>query len=282
MEVIVVKIGIEEGSSMVAGEIGASISPFASDGLDEAFGLAIGLRAIGFGEEMGEAELAAGGGEEVGAVGGATIGEETLDVDVVSGEEVERLLESGEDAGESFVWEKTGEGEAAVVIDGDVEGFDAGAWIAHEAIAGGADAWAREAAQLLDIQVEEVAWVSAFVAHDGRFWWLERREAIEVVAAQDTGKRGLGNGESHLDLGVGAASAAQCEDLGFEGLGSLARLAKRSRRTLAETCGKTLYFGASEPNADGLFADAKGGGRVSKRAPELDMLASHLGSRERG
>jgi hypothetical protein len=246
MEVIVVKIGIEERGSMVAGEIRARVSPLASDGLDEAFGLAIGLRAIGFSEEMGEAELAAGGGEEVGAVGGAAICEETLDGDVVSGEEVESLLESGEDAWESFVWEETGEGEAGVVIDGDVEGLDAGAWIAHEAIAGGADARAREAAQLLDVEVEEVARVSAFVAHGGRFWRFER------------------------------------EDLGFEGRGSLARLAKRSRRTLAETRGKTLCFCASEPDADGLFADTEGGGRVSKRTSQLDMLASHLGSRERG
>ena len=69
MEVIVVKISIEEGSSMDAGEIRASVSPFAGDGLDEAFGLAIGLGAIGTSEEMTQAEIFASGGEEFRAIG---------------------------------------------------------------------------------------------------------------------------------------------------------------------------------------------------------------------
>jgi hypothetical protein len=34
------------------------------------FGLAIGLRAVRFGEEMLDAELVTGGGEEFGAIGG--------------------------------------------------------------------------------------------------------------------------------------------------------------------------------------------------------------------
>ena len=52
MEVIVMKVGGKEGSAVVAGVKRAGVGPFAGDGLDEAFGLAVGLRAIGFGEEM--------------------------------------------------------------------------------------------------------------------------------------------------------------------------------------------------------------------------------------
>lgn len=44
----------KEGSAVVAGIIGTGIGPLAGDGLDEAFGFTIGLRAIGFGEEMFE------------------------------------------------------------------------------------------------------------------------------------------------------------------------------------------------------------------------------------
>jgi hypothetical protein len=98
MEVIVMKIGGKEGSSVVAGVIRTGIGPLAGDGLDEAFGLAVGLRAIGFGEEMFEAELVAGGGEEFGAIGGAAIGEELLDGDAVSGVEAEGLVQSVEHA----------------------------------------------------------------------------------------------------------------------------------------------------------------------------------------
>jgi hypothetical protein len=45
------------------------MGPFAGEGLDEAFGLAVGLGAIGFGQEVLEGELKAGGGEEFGAIG---------------------------------------------------------------------------------------------------------------------------------------------------------------------------------------------------------------------
>lgn len=81
-----------------------------------------------------------------------------------------------------------------------------------------------EAAQLLDVEVEEVAWGLAFVAQDGRFGRFERGEAIEVMTAQDAGKSSLGDGENHPDLSVGAALAAQNEDLGFELGAGLARL----------------------------------------------------------
>ena len=141
VEVIVMKIERKEGSSMVTGVIGASIGPLAGDGLDEAFGLAIGLRAIGSGEAMLEAELGAGLGEEFGAVSGAAVGEDALDFDAMSFVEVDGLVESGQDTLGLFIWEEAGEGGATVVVDGDVEGFGAGARVAMGAVAGGADAW---------------------------------------------------------------------------------------------------------------------------------------------
>ena len=107
MEVIVMKVVRKEGSSVVAGVIRTGVGPLAGDGLDEAFGLAVGLRAIGFGEEMFEAEFVAGGGEEFGAIGGAAIGEELLDGDAVSGVEAEGLVQSVEHAGDAFVREET-------------------------------------------------------------------------------------------------------------------------------------------------------------------------------
>ena len=62
MEVVVMKVVGKEGGSMATGVIRTSISPLTGDGLDEAFGLAVGLKAIGFGEKIFEAELKAGGG----------------------------------------------------------------------------------------------------------------------------------------------------------------------------------------------------------------------------
>jgi len=69
VEVVVMEIEREEGSAVVTRVISASVGPLASDGLDEAFGLAIGLGAIGTSEEMTQAEIFASGGEEFRAIG---------------------------------------------------------------------------------------------------------------------------------------------------------------------------------------------------------------------
>ena len=69
MEIVVMEEEREEGGAVDTGVVGAGISPLAGDGLDEAFGLAVGLGAIGFGEEMFEAELETGLGKKLGAIG---------------------------------------------------------------------------------------------------------------------------------------------------------------------------------------------------------------------
>jgi hypothetical protein len=65
VEIVVMEVERKESGAVITGVVRAGISPLASDGLDEAFGLAVGLGAIGFGEEMFEAQLLAGGGEEL-------------------------------------------------------------------------------------------------------------------------------------------------------------------------------------------------------------------------
>ena len=105
---------------------------------------------------------------------------------------------------------------------------------------------------------------------------------MEPVAAQDAGEGGLGDGQDHLDLGVGTALAAQSEDLGFEIGTGLARLEQRSRRAVVEAQGKALLFGASEPAADGLFANAESGCGGPQGEAEFVVPESHLGSRQRG
>ena len=229
MEVIVMEVVRKEGRAVVAGVIGTGVGPLAGDGLDEAFGFAISLRPVGFGEEMLEAELAAGSSEGFGTISGAAIGEDLLDDDAMSGVEGEGLVEGVEDALSLFVREQTSEGEAGVIINGDVQAFDPGARVAGGTITGGADTWAREAAELLDIEVEELAGVVAFVTPGGRFGRFQGREAVEVMATQDAGEGGLGDRENHQDLGIGTALAAQSEDLGFELGADLPRLRKRPR-----------------------------------------------------
>ena len=65
MEVIVVQEARKIGGALARVSVGASVGPLASDGLDEAFGLAVGLRSVGSGEEVAHAQLSTGMSEEL-------------------------------------------------------------------------------------------------------------------------------------------------------------------------------------------------------------------------
>jgi hypothetical protein len=259
VEIVVMEEEGEELGAVVAGEIRAGISPFPSDGLDEAFGFAIGLGAIRTSEEVAQAQIFAGGGEEFGAIGRATIGEDGLDGDAVGLIKGECLLEGGEDAGDFFIGEKRGKSQAAVVINGDVEGLDAGAGIAMGAIAGGADAGLVKAAQLFNIQMKQLAGRGAFVTHDRRLGRIEGRQAVETMALEDAGKGSFGDGKDHEDLSVRTALAAEGEDLVFELGRSFARLTLRSGGSILQARRRAGLPGALEPLADGFFGDSEGG-----------------------
>jgi len=99
VEIVVMEVEREEGGAVITGVVGASVSPLAGEGLDEALGLAIGLGAIGSSEEMADAQLEAGSGEEFGTISRAAIGEDALDEDAMSLVEGDGLVEGGQDAG---------------------------------------------------------------------------------------------------------------------------------------------------------------------------------------
>ena len=92
VKIIVMEKEWEEGIAVETGVVLAGIGPLPSDGLDEAFGLAVGLRPVRTGEAMLEAELTAGVGEELGAIRGAAVGEDALNGDAMSFVEVDGLV----------------------------------------------------------------------------------------------------------------------------------------------------------------------------------------------
>ena len=188
VEIVVVEVEREEGSTVVTGVVGASISPLASEGLDEAFGLAVGLGAIGTSEEMADAQLLAGGGEENGAISGAAIGEDLLDEDAVSLVEGDGLMERGQDTGSFFIGKETGKSQSRMVINGDVERLGAGAGIAMGTVAGGADAGLEKTAKLFNIKMKQLPWGGAFVTEDRRLGRIEGRQAVEAMTLEDAGK----------------------------------------------------------------------------------------------
>jgi len=63
--VVVEKVIREAGVAMAAGGIAASVSPFTGEGLDKTFGFAVGLRTVGPGKPVFDAECMASVGESV-------------------------------------------------------------------------------------------------------------------------------------------------------------------------------------------------------------------------
>ena len=170
----------EESRTMGAGAIGASISPLASDGLNETFGLAVGLWAIGFGEEMFEAQLVAGSGKEFGTIGRTAIGEDVLDEDAVISVKGDGLVEGGQDTGSFFIGQEAGKSDPRMVINGDMQAFHAGARIAMRPVAGGADAWLVKTSKFFNIKMKEFAGGGAFVADNWRLGRIEERRSAHL------------------------------------------------------------------------------------------------------
>ena len=282
MEIVVMEVEREESSAVVTGVVGASVSPLASEGLDEAFGLTVGLRAVGTSEAMADAQLEAGSGEELGAISGAAVGEDLLDEDAVSLVKGDGLVERGQDAGSFFIWKKTGESQAGMVIDGDVEGLGAGAWIAMGTVAGGADAGLEKAAKLFNIKMKQLAGGGAFVTEDRRLGRIESGEAIEAMTSEDAGKGSFRDGKNHEHLSVRTALAAEGEDLGFEVGRGLARLASRDGGTVLQPLRGAGELGTNEPLADGFLGDAEGGGGGAERSAPSEVMENQFGSHERG
>lgn len=76
--VVVVEPARQMLGAIGCGSKGSAIGPFAQGGLNEAFGLAIGLGSIGLSLNVFNAELPAGFGKELGAETGAVVGHESL------------------------------------------------------------------------------------------------------------------------------------------------------------------------------------------------------------
>ena len=97
-------------------------------------------------------------------------------------------MERSQNAGSFFIREERGESQTGMIIDGDVKGLDAGAWITMRAVASGANAWLEEAAKLFNIKMKELAGSGTFVAENRRLGRIESSQAIEAMASEDAGK----------------------------------------------------------------------------------------------
>src|SRR5262249_43600243 len=106
--------------------VAKAIGPLAESGLDEALGLAVGLRPVGSGESVSNAELLASGGEVLGSEAIAVVSEEPAHRNPEAFEVGHGVAKELDGAVDAFVAVHVGEADAGVVIDRYKQVFPAG------------------------------------------------------------------------------------------------------------------------------------------------------------
>ena len=233
--------------------------------MDEAFCLSVGAGRIGPGAPVLESEIAAGAVEVACRIAGAVVGEDALDADVEPCVPGDGGVEEVGGRRLGLVRIHGGEGDARVVVDGDVEELGADALDAVAAVAGDAVGRALDAYQALDIEVQQAAWDIVLVAHDG---WLRLDVAypVEPQPAQDTADGGRPDLEFLCDPEPRPALAAQRFHADHKLAGFTARAAMGAARSVPES-GQAFQPVAPDPLGHGLPAEPALGCRLAQAQP---------------
>ena len=168
--VVVPEPAVKGGGAFCAGAVDGAVGPAGEHGADEAFCFPVCLRPVGPGAEVLDPERFAGERVDRRAVAAAVVGKEALDIDAVAAVKRDRALQK-RDRGRCFlIAEDFGVGEAAVVVDADVDELPADGVAALAGCVGegavvvragaAADAFAGAAldpAELLDVDVDKLA-----------------------------------------------------------------------------------------------------------------------------
>jgi hypothetical protein len=268
-------------ATLLRGVVGAGTGPLAQGRLDEALGLAVGLRRVGPGALMADVQASQCLGVASGFEGGPVVGHDALDPDAVAAEEAQGVDEEGEAGAALLVGVDLGIGQPGVVVDGQVQVLpaDAAARTLAGAIAGDAVADAREATELLDVDVDQLARLGALVAAHG-LGRLKVFDAAQAVAAQHPADGGRRDGQITGDLRAGQTLPAQGHD-GFLRLGrGRAVQLVRPRGAILQP-GGPFGLEAGHPLAHRLGAHAHRRGHRLRAEPALGQPHQSLSTRRR-
>ena len=193
MPVVLVDPGREMTESIGGILIAPGIGPLTDGGLDEALGFAVGFWGIDAGADGLDLELAAGLSEERGAETRAIVGHDAADSNAKLGEVGDSLAKEAARRDSLFVREHGGEGDARVVVDGDVKKLPARAPGFVLRVAGDAMTRFADTRQFLDVDVQQVAGSRVFITHDGNRG-LEHAHFVQPQPGQDTTHGGAAEG----------------------------------------------------------------------------------------
>ena len=275
MPVVVVEPGVEMGGAVWGGKVGAGVGPFAEGSLDEALGLAVGAGGVGPCEAVANAQAAASLAEGAGAVTGAVVGEEASDAyaerAIVGHGGVEEL--HGRAA--ALIGQDLGEGDAGMVVDGDVDELPAGGARASGLVAGNAVAGALEAAESFDVEMEQFAGSVVLVAANGG-GGVEIAETVESGATEEAADGGRRYADGSGDAAARPTLSAQGDDAVDDGLRGAPRAMTGTRRAIVET-GFAFAAVAGEPTPGGALGDPAGR-RGSRRGLPSEDASNQKGS----
>jgi len=248
------------GGALLRCVVGPGIGPFAQGGLDEAFGLAIGLGRIGPGADVLDGEPPQRLGVAMGAETCAVVGHDALDLDAVGFEEAQGVEEKPQAGAPRLIGEDFRIDQARMVVDGQVHVFpaNAAAVALPRAIAGDAMAGAVELTEFLDVDMDEFAGRVAFVATH-RFSRRQGLELVQAKALEDATDRGRRDAGLLGDMSTRHAQAAQYLN---PGSGSRRRRAGKPVRPGTTILEANLAFPsiACHPFVNRLHADRKSRG----------------------
>ena len=187
--------GLEAGR---VAEIEAHVGPLREQGLDEALGFAIGLRAVGTGDQVARAELdqarAEGGGP---GVAPGAVRHDGLDPHAARGKEGRSLGQEAGGGGAALVGVGLHKGHARAVVNGHVQEVVA-APAAAAALGPAPDAMPatrRDAPQLLHIQMQQLPRLLAGVAHGPLRGPVQVRQPRDPMSPQHAVDRGAGQAQ---------------------------------------------------------------------------------------
>ena len=160
---------------------------------------------------MADAETTASIAEEARAIARAVVGEQTTNGDAEGAVVTDRGVEESHRGVAAFIGQDLREGEAGVVVNSDMHELPASAATGPRAISGNAMTGAEEAAELLDVEMQQIAGGGMFVAAQGpsRF---EIADTVQAGAAQDAADGSGREADSLGDVSAGPTLAAQRND----------------------------------------------------------------------
>src|SRR5689334_5435056 len=140
MPVVVVYPAVKHRRSLRRAVVGDAISPLAQRRLNEALRLAVGLRAVGAGEMVSQAQLSTGGGKVARAKWRAVVGQHAAHGYAELAEILDPGLQKSSSAAATFGGLHLGEPEARVIIHSHKQVFPAIARVAGDSVSDALDA----------------------------------------------------------------------------------------------------------------------------------------------